>query len=367
MMLLRLQNRWQAETLSGENCPFADVSDWARGCLEYAAQSGLVQGRSEGFFDAKSDVTAAEYLTMVLRALSYHTETEDTYEKDFDWDQPWLLSDRIGLTEGEYGENTTDFTRGDMARISARALDCAMNGYESFTMFDHICEEGLRGVENEKELYAGLYSDGEKLYESPRLRMISAEFWGSERLYVLMDDLYLLLAAATDALSVQDDGSVGAAYTLHPSDRGYDDLYWVRDYGGFGLEHYTAHLSMSHEGRYVGYSLPYDGAHVRTWGPEDEPVLREEIEPGGLYLSFCEKQGGMGGIPGTMNFSGGVSLIYYGEYGYINDDNPNLDGYTCGYPVFVSADDFLAYFGFDCTLELNDSADGLVWSLAALS
>ena len=33
VMVLRLRNAWQAEQLSGENCPFTDVSDWARGYL----------------------------------------------------------------------------------------------------------------------------------------------------------------------------------------------------------------------------------------------------------------------------------------------------------------------------------------------
>lgn len=361
VMLLRLKNRWQAETLSGENCPFTDVSGWARGYLEYAAQSGLVQGRKPGFFDAKSNVTAAEYLTMVLRALSYNTETTDTYEKDFDWDKPWLLSDKIGLTDGEYNESTTSFTRGDMALISARALDCDMKGNEGFTMFRHICQEGLRGVENEKELYAGLYSDGEKLYSSPRLRMLSAEFWGKEQVYVFMDDLYLLLAAATDVLEAQDDGSVDVKYTQHPSNRNYSDMTWLRDYGSFGLEQYRDHLSMSYEGRFLIYSLPYDGTHSRRDPEEPAPELPEWT---GLYMRFIEQPSSMGGFPGTMNFVGGVSYLYYGELHYINDNNPSFVSYVCGYPVFVSADEFLAYFGFDCTLELSDSADGLVWSLA---
>ena len=369
VMVLRLQNRWQAETLSGENCPFTDVSGWARGYLEYAAQNGLVQGRKPGFFDAKSNVTAAEFLTMVLRALWYHSDSSDTgtYEKDFDWDKPWLLSDKIGLTNGEYNENTTDFTRGDMALISARALDCTLNGYEHYTLFGHLLQEGLRGVENEMELTSSWYSDGEKQYSGPTLRMLSAEFWGKEQIYVFMDDLYLLLAAATDVLEARDGGSVAVEYTQHPSDRSYADwaldYTWVRDYGSFGMEHYTQKLSMSNDGRFIVYSMPYDSTHAREL--DDEPVFRYDTEPSGLYLKFIEQPASMGGFPGTLNFSGDVSFIYYGEGNYIYEDEVNnLGGYAYGYPVYVSADEFLAFFGFDCTLELTDSADGLVWSLA---
>lgn len=358
VMLLRLEGRDNEAEQANYDCPFTDISDWAKPYVACAAKHELVQGRKPGFFDARSDVTAAEYLTMVLRALWYHSDSSDTYEKEFDWDKPWLLSDEIGLTSGEYNENTASFTRGDMARISARALDCDMNGYEHFTMFNHICEEGLKGVENEKELFAGLYSDGEKLYSSPRLRMLSAEFWGKEQVYVFMDDLYLLLAAATDVLEAQDDGSVAVEYTQHTG-RYFTDEAWVRDYGSFGLEQYTDHLSMSNYGRFLIYSMPYDETHSRRDPEEPAPELPEWT---GLGLKFIEKPSSMGGFPDTVNFAGSVSLIYYGDFNYINDDT--LAGYAYGYPLFVSADEFLAYFGFDCTLKLTDTADGLVWSLA---
>lgn len=367
VMLLRLENRWQAEQVSGEGCPFTDVSDWALGYLEYAYRENLVKGRSETFFDAKSPVTAAEYLTMVLRALWYHSEAADTYEKDFDWDRPWLLSDRIGLTNGEYSKSTTDFTRGDMAKISAQALDCDMNGNEGYTKFKHICAQGgLHGIENERELYAGWYSDGESVYRCPRMRLVSMEFAGSTQLCVYMDDLYLLLAAATGVLEAQDDGGVDTQYTQYPSARNYREESWVRDYGTFGMEHYVEKVSMSHEGRNVIYSIPYNDAFVRTWELGEEPGMIDTSQetPGVLSLKFAEV-GAVSGEPGLLNFCEGVRFFRYTGYDYAENGKNSLAGYPCGFPSLVNADDFLAYFGLDYTLKLTDSTEGLVWSLEA--
>jgi len=385
VMMLRLENCWQADQPSGDNCPFTDVSDWARGYLYYAYVENLVKGRSETFFDARSNVTAAEYLTMVLRALWYHTETTNTYEKDFDWDKPWLKSDEIGLTHGEYNADTTKFTRGDMARISSRALDCTMIGYEDFTVFGHINSEGFFSLKNELELNSGRYSDGEKLYSSPRLRMLSVEFVDDKQLYAFVDDLYLLLAAATGVLEPQADGAVSAAYTQNASDRNYSDYatwVWVRDYGTFGMEHYTESAGMSGEARRIIYSIPADNTHVRSEGAVDAaaeaeqqgPEIAEQQEDAAnadtadtavpaLAFKISEEPTAYAGPPGSLHFRGTVRYFHYSNYDYINEDNENYSGFWFGYPAFVNANDFLAYFGFDCTLTLTDSAEGYVWSL----
>ena len=95
--------------------PFTDVPAWAGPYVGYAYENGLTKGVSDTAFGSKETVTAAEYLTFVLRALGYDSET------DFQWDAPWALSDQVGLTSGQYGEGS-DFLRGDAAVASDNAL-----------------------------------------------------------------------------------------------------------------------------------------------------------------------------------------------------------------------------------------------------
>lgn len=99
--------------------PFTDVSSWASGYVGYAYANSLTSGTGETTFGGGQDDTAsaAHYITFVLRALGYSEE-----DGDFAWTSPWILSDAIGLTHGEYNENPP-LTRGDMALISYNALD----------------------------------------------------------------------------------------------------------------------------------------------------------------------------------------------------------------------------------------------------
>ncbi|MBO6054300.1 MAG: hypothetical protein J6P31_02145 [Oscillospiraceae bacterium] len=114
-MLVRLLGK-EAEAESGTwGIPFTDVDSWAVPYVGYAYSNQLTFGTGSTTFDGKSSVTASQYLTFVLRALGYESGT------DFQWNAAWELSDRIGLTDGEYSASSA-FTRGDAARISLNAL-----------------------------------------------------------------------------------------------------------------------------------------------------------------------------------------------------------------------------------------------------
>ncbi len=116
-MLVRLLGK-DGEAKAGTwETPFTDVDDWAKPYVGYAYANRLTTGTSETTFGGAETINASQYLTFVLRALGYSSET------DFQWDKPWELSDKIGLTSGNYDAGTTDFTRGDVAVISAHALD----------------------------------------------------------------------------------------------------------------------------------------------------------------------------------------------------------------------------------------------------
>lgn len=120
-MLVKLAGGAQEASKGGWNTPFTDVDDWAKNWVGYAYAKGLTAGTSATTFGANDKTTAAQYLTFILKALGYDATS------DFSWDKAWDLSDKIGLTGGEYGPQST-FTRGDMAVLSNRALDIKMKG-----------------------------------------------------------------------------------------------------------------------------------------------------------------------------------------------------------------------------------------------
>lgn len=121
-MLVRLLGK-EAEAKAGTwNIPFSDVADWARPYVGYAYTNGLTDGTSAATYGGTDAVTASQYLTFVLRALGYEAGT------DFQWDRAWELSDRIGLTCGQYHAGTAHFVRGDIAIISNNALKMVRKG-----------------------------------------------------------------------------------------------------------------------------------------------------------------------------------------------------------------------------------------------
>lgn len=121
-MLVRLLGK-ETEAKNGNwDIPFNDVADWAKPYVGYAYNNGLASGTSSTTFEGNKTVSATQYLTFVLRALNYSSET------DFEWDKAWILSDKIGLTDGRYTEaNNSDFLRGDVAIISNNALKTSVN------------------------------------------------------------------------------------------------------------------------------------------------------------------------------------------------------------------------------------------------
>lgn len=147
-MLVRLLGK-DAEAKAGSwTTPFTDVADWAKPYVGYAYANGLTTGTSATTFGGEDPINATQYLTFVLRALGYTSGT------DFQWDSAWTKSDEIKLTDGyTYNANTTKFTRGDVAMISAGALYTKGKGEdktlgEKIGKFEllELTPENLKGV-----------------------------------------------------------------------------------------------------------------------------------------------------------------------------------------------------------------------------
>ena len=131
-MLVRLLGK-ETQAKSGKwTIPFTDVDDWAKPYVGYAYASGLTAGISASEFGSTAPVSAAQYITFVLRALGYSDKSGD-----FRWDAAWELSDALGLTHGEYGKASGAFLRGDLAIVSCGALKRKVKN-SSETLLDTI-------------------------------------------------------------------------------------------------------------------------------------------------------------------------------------------------------------------------------------
>ncbi len=135
-MLVRLLGKETAAKASVWSMPFVDVADWARPYVGYAYANGLTMGTGADTFGGNDPITAAQYLTFLLRALGYSSET------DFRWDSPWELSDSIGMTNGQYHANSGAFLRGDAAIVSYTVLVCSCKGGET-TLADVLMAAGV--------------------------------------------------------------------------------------------------------------------------------------------------------------------------------------------------------------------------------
>ena len=134
-MLVRLLGK-EEEALSGTwETPFTDVPDWAKPYVGYAYGNGLTNGTGATTFSSDALVSAAQYLTFVLRALGYSSET------DFKWDEAWEMTDALGITNGEYGVENNTVTRGDMAVISADTMGVTLKDQDT-TLIEKLVEDG---------------------------------------------------------------------------------------------------------------------------------------------------------------------------------------------------------------------------------
>lgn len=142
-MLVRLLGKEQ-EALAGKwEMPFDDVADWAKPYVGYAYANGLTGGTSATTFGGGDTVTAAQYITFVLRALGYSSET------DFKWNDPWDFAMYRGLFNlGAYDASTNDdFKRGDAALISFNAIS-KPHKVTGETIVDKIYAEALASEES---------------------------------------------------------------------------------------------------------------------------------------------------------------------------------------------------------------------------
>jgi uncharacterized protein YkwD len=125
--------------------PFKDVPPWAKPYIAFAHRNGLVKGFSADVFGGYNEMTAAQYLTFILRSLGYKDDIDFTYEK------VWNLTDALKISDGKFDDLTDALTRGDVTEISLRALYANEKG-TGITLLEQLIRKGavrLDGAERE--------------------------------------------------------------------------------------------------------------------------------------------------------------------------------------------------------------------------
>ncbi len=133
-MLVRLSGNEENALTGNYEMPFTDVVDWAKPYVAFAYANGYTSGTSATTFSGDLNITEVQFITMLLRILGYDSS------KDFTWDNPWPLSDQISLTQGSCIEDNAEFTRGNIAILSERALHCTyLKADPACSLYDKIC------------------------------------------------------------------------------------------------------------------------------------------------------------------------------------------------------------------------------------
>ena len=135
-MLVALIGKTEQAKAGNWDIPFTDVEPWARPYVGYAYAHQLTSGLSATTYGGNQPITASQYLTFVLKALGYESG------KDFQWNQAWILTDQLGITDGKYSAQSTTFLRGDVALVSWAALDAKENGKNN-TLAQKMINEGI--------------------------------------------------------------------------------------------------------------------------------------------------------------------------------------------------------------------------------
>ena len=132
VMLVRLLGAEREAQTGQYSHPFTDAG-WADAYIGYAYTNHITSGVSATEYGTYSDITLAQFLTLVLRALGY---------ADVDWRNPYPTAGTAGL----YYPQGEGFYRADLALICLEALDCQIKG-QGMTLRTRLIKSGAIDME----------------------------------------------------------------------------------------------------------------------------------------------------------------------------------------------------------------------------
>lgn len=135
-----------AAKLSAGTTKFADVSadHWASGYINIADQRGLIKGYPDKTFNPEGNVTYAESLTILVRAVGLGT----VVEKDGVWPANYVSrAAQEGISDGVAKPGNSAAIRGDVAKLFVNTLDVPMWGATGYEDDGSVKYGPLPGVE----------------------------------------------------------------------------------------------------------------------------------------------------------------------------------------------------------------------------
>jgi len=106
--------------------PDAKVGVWYTGYVNVASELGYILGYPDGTFKPNQDITNAEVLTILLRALGYDDRLPGSWPTDY-----LVKANELGITDGVTFAAKAPALRGDAFIFASRTLDEEMVGWSS--------------------------------------------------------------------------------------------------------------------------------------------------------------------------------------------------------------------------------------------
>lgn len=141
-MLVRLLGGEQEAKSKHYKHSFTDVPAWADDYIGYVKVKNITKGVSDTQFGSDTQITADQFVTLVLRSLGY---------SGVDYRNPAPTAKAAGLT----CPAGSSFTRGDMAVVCLSALACQVSGTGK-TLGQQLAANGT--IQAAMAFYAGLFS-----------------------------------------------------------------------------------------------------------------------------------------------------------------------------------------------------------------
>ncbi len=165
VMLVRMLGKEYQVKQGSYSHPFTDVPAWADDYVGYIYQNGIANGVSDDLFGSSRLISAAQYVTFVLRSMGYKDNADFSYASVLDKARELSLLTSAELTDLK---NKDNFLRNDLVAVSHNALSVKMKG-SSQTLIEKLVDSD-KAIFKPAAIALNLYpSDFEKHYGNAAL------------------------------------------------------------------------------------------------------------------------------------------------------------------------------------------------------
>lgn len=136
VMLVRLLGMEYQAKHGQYSHPFTDVPAWADKYVGYIYQNGIANGISDTAFGSSRLMSAAQYVTFVLRSMGYKDNVDFSYSNALDKAADLRL---LSASESKRLKSSSSFLRNDLVAVSYNALNVRMKG-SSQTLLEKLVD-----------------------------------------------------------------------------------------------------------------------------------------------------------------------------------------------------------------------------------